>query len=146
MAEREIDVEALVAEIGAARSAADAATPLPTDDEAQRESDLYACLALANQSCCEPPRHPGLRGRARGLVRKLLGADLHALRQHDQHVVRTLNKVVKVLDGSQDDVNGEILAATRARLDIVTALSQRLTALEQEVAELRQSAGTDAGS
>jgi hypothetical protein len=141
MTEQEIDIEALVAEIGAARSAADAATPLPTDAEAQSESDLYACLAMVNQSCSAPRWFPRLRGLARRLTRKLLGPD-----SYDQQVVRTLNRMVKVLDGSQDDLNGEILAATRTRLGIVTALSQRLTDLEAEVATLRQSAETDAGA
>ena len=136
MPEKEIDIDVIVAEIAAARSEAEAKTPLPTVEEVRQEGDLYACLELANRSCVEPPLPRGLRGVVCHVMRRLLGTDLRSFRQHDLHVLRSLNKIVKVLDGSQDDLNGEILAASRTRLDIVALLSQRIVKLEDEVARL----------
>lgn len=146
MSDETIDVDAIVADIHSARAEADSETPLPAVEDVKRDADLYACLARANQSCGEVGLLGGLRGLVQRLMRKLLGPELTAMRQHDQDVVRTLNKVVKVLDGSNDDLNGAILASSRTRLDILQALAQRVESLEQEVASLRGTAETETRS
>ena len=137
------DVEQIIAEIHAGiRRARDnngpAAEPTPAPG-ALDANNLYACLKAANQTHrVELPPAEGLKGRLRTRLYALLAHSFESINRHQLVVLHILNKLVKVLDGSNDELTGELLTQTRNRMDLTESLSKRIADLERQVAALEK--------
>jgi len=134
------DVERIVETIKSQLKHAETAVP-PTESS-DTHSNVYTVLQQANESyALQGPAGGGSAWKQR--IRKglftLLSPVTDRIIDHNAHVVRVLNKLVKVLDGSDDELKGELLAATHNRMDLIESLADRVIALEKQVADLQQS-------
>jgi hypothetical protein len=101
------------------------------------ENNLYEILRLANQSYpVTPPPAAGLKGHLRLRLYALLAEPFQAIATFHVYTLRALNKITKLLDGTHDDLTGELLTSNRNRMDLIEALSHRVAQLEKRIDEL----------
>ncbi|NCD33226.1 MAG: hypothetical protein EOL87_07360 [Spartobacteria bacterium] len=133
------DVERIVETIKSQLKHAETAVP-PTESS-DTHSNVYTLLQQANESYAlqVPAGGNAWKQRVRKGLLTLLSPVTDRIIDHNAHVVRVLNKLVKVLDGSDDELKGELLTATRNRMDLIESLADRVIALEKQVADLQQS-------
>ena len=135
------DVEAIVGDIRRsireAEEAYEKGTP-PPDASAQAhleaatraQNNLYDNLHAANTTCRigTVPDAPALiRGRLQRRVGVILNPLIGELNEHNAHVVRVLNKIVRILDGHDTEIASELLMKTQRRVDLLTQLCDRLS-------------------
>ncbi|MDD2236891.1 MAG: hypothetical protein PHG65_06765 [Kiritimatiellae bacterium] len=136
--ENKADVEQIVHEISAGlHQAGTTRSHEPSPDEPVH--NLQALLREINQShrVALPPAE-GVKGRLRTRLYALLAQPFESINRFHLLTLHTLNKLVKVLDGSNDDLEGELLTQTRNRLDLIETLSHRIADLETKVTSLEQ--------
>ena len=112
-------------------------TPVATSE--RTDLNLYDALQRANESYALvlPPEDHSIKSRLRNLVLRLLAPLTARMIEHNENSVQVLNKLVRVMDGRDDDLKGEMLMATRNRMDLIEALSDRIAALEKQVETLQ---------
>lgn len=132
------DVERIIADIHAGLRQAEAAIP-PEPPSAEPVHHLHALLEEINRShrVALPPTD-GLKGRLRTRLYALLATPFESINRFHLLTLHSLNKLVKVLDGSNDDLRGELLTRTRNRMDLIEALAHRTAELEAKVITLEQ--------
>ena len=115
------------------------AEPSGTDPDT---NNLYASMYEINHShrVMLPPAD-GFKGWLRLRLYALLSQPFESINRYHVLVLHLLNKLVKVLDGSNDDLTGELLTQTRNRMDLIEAMSHRIAYLEQKVTALEQRLG-----
>jgi hypothetical protein len=89
------------------------------------EDNLHANLASANQTCQIKPTGSGIRGFCNRFMYKLLRDMISQTNDFHAHVVRVLNKVVRVLEGEDPSIS-ELTELHRRRISITEMLAERL--------------------
>lgn len=136
------DVAALIEELNADRNALPGSPAPDTSRDAVADDDLPALLAAANRSC-----HIRLpeKGWRRWLLRPL-GGLLAQINLHHAFTVRTLNRMMRLLEGEDLPESAALQQAQQRRLTLLRQINERLAALEALQLEARlqklESAGT----
>lgn len=118
-----LDVESIIAEIRQDAQRAEGSVPAAEREAVRVEDDLRGNLAAANRSCAVGAAPQGLAGRVvYRLIRPLIGEinGFHA------HVVRALNRIVRILEGEDASVSGEVVELQKRRVALLEKLSARL--------------------
>ena len=138
------DVEQIVDAIQANLQLNEAETT-PVAPSERTDLNLYDALQRANESYALvlPPEDRSIKSRLRDLVLRLLAPLTARMIEHNENSVQVLNKLVRVMDGRDDDLKGEMLMATRNRMDLIEALSDRIAALEKQVETLQNRRQTE---
>ncbi|MBL7115444.1 MAG: hypothetical protein ISS35_06735 [Kiritimatiellae bacterium] len=121
------DVEAMIAEIRS--QIADKAEPTP--DTADDEKNFYENLATLNQLCTVGSSGGGLRGLRDRIASRLLGGLLAQINAFHSHMVRVLNGMVRLLDGTDDESVSAVLSRAQLRHDLLEQISTRLAAYDK---------------
>lgn len=145
------DVEAIVEDIR--RTVRDAEDALAEETEAGRQGpsldelkeaaraqgNLYENLGEANRRFMvgAVPPTGGLKGRVQLRVYDLIHPLVEELNAFHTNLVRVLNKLVQIFDGQDTQVSSELLMKTRQRVDLLTQLCDRLSALDDLQLEAR---------
>jgi hypothetical protein len=125
------DVEAIIGEIRS--HVRQAEEDLPGEDLAALESerDLNANLGALNETWeVGTLKGTGPFTLVRRPVYKVLGALIGEINNFNSNVARVLNRIVRILDGSDTEGSGEVLTNARRRLTLLTRLSERLEGYE----------------
>jgi len=120
------DVEAIMAELQQYLAADDRTAGGAAADE-PAEDDLRGQLALANRTC--------LTGQPQSLLQRLVWRPFRSwcaeTRRFNVAVVRTLNRLVRLLEGDDLPDAAPLLDAQRRRLALLEKISDRLAELER---------------
>ena len=130
------DVEAIINEIRKDLKSAGATISedeLKETKEVRYDEDLYANLIAANRAwnAGHLPQQ-GIKFKIRKALRRLLGID-----DFNGNVIRILNELIKILEGQDTVMSGELLFSNRLRIDLLTQLSRRLSEYDDMDIELR---------
>ena len=101
-------------------------------DAARAQGNLYENLAAANEHVrvgAVPPTG-GIKGRVQLRVYDLIHPLVEELNAFHTSLVRVLNKLVQIFDGQDTQVSSELLMKTQQRVDLLTQLCDRLSALD----------------
>ncbi|MFH2003771.1 MAG: hypothetical protein ABIK27_03360 [Bacteroidota bacterium] len=120
------DVEAIINEIRKDLKKAGAAISedeLKETKEVRDDEDLYTNVIAANRSwnAGHLPQQ-GMKFKIRKALRRLLGID-----DFNGNIIRILNELIKILEGQDTVMSGELLFRNRLRIDLLTQLSHRLS-------------------
>ena len=121
------DVEAIIGEIRSSIRSAEESLEEGDPAALEAERNLKANLGAANATW-----RVGTLGRVTpaGLMRypvyKVLSRLIGEINNFHSHVVRVLNRLVRILEGSDSEGSEELLANARRRLTILARLGERL--------------------
>ena len=149
------DVEAIVEEIRSHIRQANEGFPEEDLPGPESEQNLAANLGAVNKAWeVGVLEGAGPVSLLRRPVYKVLGALIGEINNFNSNVVRVLNRLVKILEGSDSEGSGELLADARRRSTLLAQLSERLERyddmlidsrlekIEKVLADLEDRAGT----
>jgi len=123
------DVESIMAEVRSSLKDIpefeDAQSGLAHGVGAPDPDDLYSNLAFANRCCAGAADAPRWKRGVRKVARRMLKVLFPDVISFQEHTVRVLNKLVKVIDGRDDTLTSDILTNTKTRVDTLAHLSRR---------------------
>lgn len=141
------DVESIIAEIRQDAEKAGAAVSAAERAAVRTEDDLRGNLAAANRSCAIGRAPGGLLARVAYRVIRPLIAELN---EFHANVVRSLNRMARILEGEDASASGEVAELQKRRVTILERLSARLAdydamRIEERLRKLEQRDGARGG-
>jgi len=122
----EFDAEAMIEEI---RSLSKSAQDSVSDEfraSLAEEQSIQGNLRKMNQSCTLQTGAAGLLGPLRKILYALLAPLLEQINSFHAHTVRVANQLLRVLEGEDSTLSGEIAEKNRRRIELLSQLSRRI--------------------
>ena len=129
------DVERIISEIRRNIDNAEEMISPEMNEAVDVESDIYGNLGEANRTCETGRfRSSGAASRLRG---RFMAPLIDEINQFHGHVIRVLNRLIRLLDGTDTELESPVLDNARKRMDTVSALSRRLAEYDEANIEQR---------
>jgi hypothetical protein len=125
------DVEAIIRQIQAAARAAERPVDPGVAEWAAADADLDGILADASRHCVIGQAQPrGAKRLVYRVLRRMLAPLIGEANRYNTLSVRAINKLAQLLTGNDTATQSDLLAQTRRRIDLLTALGARLDAYD----------------
>lgn len=95
------------------------------------ENDIYGNLAMANETCHTGKFQAG--GPILRLRRRFMSPLINEVNQFNAHIIRVLNRLIKMIDGTDTESESQVLENAGRRMDLISSLSHRLADVEQRL-------------
>lgn len=135
--DQKLDVEKIIDEIRASADSAEAQITDEFKDSIVREQAIYSSLKGMNESCAAGAQTSGILSPLRRLIYFTIAPLLSDINEFHAHTVRVMNQLMRILEGKDTTLSGEMAEKNKKRIELLTQLSSRLEQYDQMMIEDR---------